>query len=72
MKKLDKTLLQKTKHKQQQQKKKKKKNFLGRYRAQKDAEKKGKDETKSKLNYQEHSKRLQHRSHVRFEREREM
>jgi hypothetical protein len=34
MKKLDKTLLQKTKHKQQQQKKKKKKNnFLGRYRA---------------------------------------
>jgi hypothetical protein len=34
MKKLDKTLLQKTKHKQQKKKKKKKKkNFLGRYRA---------------------------------------
>jgi hypothetical protein len=33
MKKLDKTLLQKTKHKQKKKKKKKeKKNFLGRYR----------------------------------------
>jgi hypothetical protein len=37
MKKLDKTLLQKTKHKQKE--KKEKKNFLGRHRVQKDVEK---------------------------------